>query len=144
MIIFRYIWILLAGLPLFLYACNKDEGPFLLDDVSADSLNTSGDSSSASVDTIYYSYDIQPIWNSYCTSCHNETNAKLDLRSCCSYDQIWNTGASASYIDTANPGNGNLYRHLKGELSLMPPSQALPEYEIEKILEWIKQGGINN
>ncbi|MBK9193178.1 MAG: hypothetical protein IPM77_17695 [Crocinitomicaceae bacterium] len=129
----NYRLIFLLGLTLFSISCNKDEGPFYADLVNP-------------VDTVEVSFsgDIQPIFNTYCTACHNESHAKLNLISCCSYEQLWEAGFSAPYIDTMNIESGNLYKHITGSLSAMPPSGLMPEYEINKIYQWIAQGAENN
>ena len=125
--------IMLVNIVLLTQSCNKDEGPFYpyMDD---------------SIDTVDLSYanDIQPIFNSYCTACHNASHAKLNLLSCCSYEQLWDEGFSAPYIDTLSIESGNLYKHITGSLSAMPPLGLMPGYEINKIYQWIAQGAENN
>ena len=116
-----------------LASCNKDEGPFY------PVVNSQADTN-----TVSYSKDVQPVFNSYCVACHTEQHAKLNLRSCCSYEQLLETGVSASYIDTVSPENSNLYKHLSGSLSMMPPSGKLTEAQIRIIKNWISQGGKNN
>lgn len=130
----KKITISLFAITLFLFfSCNKDEGPFPR--ITAGQTDTL---------VISYSKEIQPIFNAYCISCHTEQHAKLNLKSCCSYEQLLETGFSASYIDTTVIENGNLYRHITGNLSLMPPSGKLTQDLIDKIKNWIKQGAKNN
>lgn len=121
------------ALTLLILSCNKDEGPFYT-------------ATSVLPDTVLVSYskDIQLIFNSNCVSCHSELHAKLNLKSCCSYEQLFESGFSASYIDTITPQNSRLYKHITGVLSVMPPSGKLPDEQINKILNWIDQGGKNN
>lgn len=128
--------ILFSGfiLILFLQSCNKDNGPYL----------TGEEVIISETDTIYYAADIQPIFNLNCISCHDETHSKLDLQSSVSYDQLLNSGFSASYVDTANAEQSNIYLHLIGQLSIMPPSGGLPNSDKDLVLFWIKQGAINN
>lgn len=120
-------------LTILIVSCNKDEGPFY-------------PATSVLPDTVLVSYskDIQSIFNSSCVSCHSELHAKLNLKSCCSYEQLFETGFSASYIDTVTPQNSRLYKHITGVLSVMPPSGKLPDEQINKIMNWIDQGGKNN
>lgn len=113
-------------------SCNKDEGPFPRSTTFSDTI------------IISYTKDIQPIFNSYCVTCHTEQHAKLNLKSCCSFEQLLETGFSASYVDTALVDNSNLYKHITGSLSLMPPSGKLPQDLIDKIKNWMKQGAKNN
>ena len=112
--------------------CNIDEGPFVYDTDVNDST------------IISFSKDVQPILNSNCTPCHTDLHAKLNLLPCCSYNQLLFDGYNASYIDTLNPENSRIYKHITGKLSIMPPSGKLQESQINKILYWIKQGGKNN
>lgn len=132
----RYIstklFLILAVAVFAFTACNKDEGPF--------ELATSVQDTS----TVLFSADIQSIFNSNCIACHNQLHAKLNLLSCCAYDQLLATGFNAPYIDINSPENSRLYKHVSGQLSVMPPSGQMSDAEINKILNWIKQGGKNN
>ncbi|NUM51822.1 MAG: c-type cytochrome [Flavobacteriales bacterium] len=118
--------------------CNKDEGPFVLTGPIPQ------DTAQNDTNRISYSKEIQPIFNSNCTTCHSELHAKLNLLPCCSYDQLLNTGFNASYIDTVTPENSRLYKHLTGTLSMMPPSGKISDEQISKIKNWMKEGGRNN
>jgi len=119
---------------LLLQSCNKDTGPLL----------TESSLPLEEADTVYYTTHVQPIFNSNCISCHDETHSKLDLQTSVSYDQLLNSGFSASYVDTANAEQSNIYLHLIGQLSMMPPSGALPDYDKTVILNWINQGALDN
>lgn len=128
------ILVLIVSLSFFylLTGCDKDVGPFYTGDALTDG------------DTISFSKDIQPIFDAYCVSCHNQTHAKLNLLSCCSYDQLLYTGFSAAYVDTINPTVSRIHRYLIGKPTIMPPTGAIPQPEIDKILHWIKNGAKNN
>jgi hypothetical protein len=54
------------------------------------------------------------------------------------------TGFNAPYVDTLDAANSRIYKHLTGELSLMPPSGALSDQDKSLILLWIQQGANNN
>lgn len=118
---------------LFLLSCNKDKGPYLS---SSTNFNEK--------DTVSYSQHIQPLLDANCISCHNASHSKLDLQSAVSYNQLLTDGFSAPYVDTANPSQSNLYLHLTGALSLMPPAGALSLNDQELFLLWIEQGAENN
>jgi hypothetical protein len=124
---------LITGIVLVLiHSCAADEGPFIqIPDIPDTS-------------EVLYSTDIQPLFNSSCISCHSDNHPKLNLSACCSYIELTTTGFSASYVDTATPKNSRLYKHLAGELSVMPPSEKLPDYQINTVLKWIEQGAKNN
>jgi len=121
-------WFIIIGI--INTSCEHDVGPIILD---------SGNSGPVS-----YQGDIQPIFNASCIGCHDEFHQFIDLRSCCSYDQLWTGGAGAPYVNTENPEQSKLYRHLTGDLPLMPVFGSLPDREIELVLKWIEEGGINN
>lgn len=114
-------------------SCNKDSGPFSnsVSDINPD-------------DTVSYSGQVQPIFDLNCTSCHNENHSKLDLRPTVSYNELLFSGFSAPYIDTINPDQSNLYKHLTGVLSQMPPSFTLTDTELDIIFYWMQQGALNN
>ncbi len=112
-------------------SCNKDEGPF--------APNTVSDTTEVS-----FQVHVQPIFDANCTACHTEQHSKLNLKSCCSYDQLLFTGFNAPYVDTSDAANSRIYKHLIGELSLMPPSGALSDQDKSLILLWIQHGAQNN
>jgi len=111
-------------------SCENDVGPVIIEPENPS--------------TVSYSQDIQPIFNSYCSSCHDEFHQYLDLRSCCSYDQLLNSGFNAPYLNLDDPQQSRLYRHLNGDLLIMPLFGSLPDYEIELVLQWITEGAQNN
>lgn len=115
-----------------LVSCNKDKGPDL------PVITT------AVIDSISFSKEVQPIFNSYCVTCHDASHPKLNLQSCCSYYQLWISGFSAPYINTSVPQSSLLYQHISGQLSIMPPMGAIPDIEKNTILKWIEQKAKNN
>lgn len=117
----------------FMNSCNKDIGP-----------NSNDISTVDENDTISYSTQVQPIFDENCINCHNETHSKLDLRSSVSYSELLYTGFSASYVNTTNPDLSNLYMHLTGTLSQMPPSSPLSQTDKDIIYYWIAQGAVSN
>lgn len=127
----QHIVILLVIITMIL-SCAVDEGPFV------DPSCNPGDTEA------FFGTDIQPIFNASCIACHNETHPKLNLQECCSYVELTVTGFSAPYVDAANPTSSKLYKHLTGELLVMPPSGSLPEHQINKVLKWIELGALNN
>jgi mono/diheme cytochrome c family protein len=118
----------LLGL-LLLASCEDDVGPLILD-------STSG--------PVSYSQDIQRIFDINCIGCHDEFHQQLNLSACCSYDALWTQGASAPYVNPDNPEQSKLYRHLTGDLALMPPFRPLSDYEINQVLQWIREGALEN
>jgi hypothetical protein len=123
----------LGLLLLTLHSCAVDEGPFVKPTCEPE----------VPVE-VSYSTDIQSIFNSSCLSCHSDTHPKLNLSACCSYVELTATGFSAPYINTSTPASSKLYKHMIGELLIMPPSGALPVHQTDKVLKWIEQGAKNN
>ena len=111
-------------------SCEQDSGPLIIEPPGAEPVS--------------YSLEIQPIFNVSCAGCHDEFHQHLDLRSCCSYDQLLILGTNAPYVDPDNPAQSKLYRHLTGELLQMPLFGPLPDHEINLVLRWITEGGNDN
>ncbi len=110
-------------------SCENDAGPLILE------LPTG---------PVSFSQDIQPIFDINCIGCHDEFHQQLNLKTCCSYEELWSSGPGAPYVNLDNPSQSKLYRHLTGDLALMPPFAPLPEYEISLILQWITEGALEN
>jgi hypothetical protein len=89
-----------------------------------------------SIDSIYFSSDIQPIFNQQCTGCHNGTIAILILTEGNSYNEL----VSGGYIDTSNPSESTLIAKLNSGDHKIYISKA----NLAAIIEWIDQGALNN
>lgn len=89
---------------------------------------------------ISYSLDIQPIFNSNCTSCHPLIISTPDLTNDNSYDAI----IMNNYIVPKDLDASILYQKLLGKPNVMPPSGPLPQNEIELVKKWIVQGALDN
>ena len=111
-------------------SCEQDSGPLIIEPPGAEPVS--------------YSLEIQPIFNVSCAGCHDEFHQHLDLRSCCSYEQLFITGTNAPYVDPDDPEQSKLYRHLTGDLLQMPLFGPLPDHEIDLVLRWITEGGNDN
>jgi len=88
---------------------------------------------------VSYSADLQPIWDANCTSsgCHGGGHNPL-LTSGESYNAIIDGG----YVNTATPTESVLYKVLNQ--GSMPPTGKLPSSDIQKVLDWIRNGAPNN
>mgnify|MGYP003331108736 CR=1 FL=1 len=119
---------------IFFSACEKDSGPLIYD--------------SALQDTISFARDIQPIFNANCILCHNQYHPFLNLKDCCSWNELLFTGASAPYVDTLSPKESYLYIRVAGTGQAppaMPPGGPYLSSDLTaKILRWIEQGARNN
>jgi len=92
-------------------------------------------------DTIVsFSAEIQPIFNTNCTSCHPLIVAAPNLTEDKSYDAI----LMGNYIVSKDLEASILYQRLLGQPTIMPPSGSLPKNKIELIKRWIEQGALNN
>jgi len=78
--------------------------------------------------------DIQPIFNSNCTSCHSGSRAP-DLRTGSSYNSL----VTGGFVDTADPENSKIYTVFEGS-----HSSRASDKEKAYILGWVQQGAKNN
>ncbi len=131
---FSAVWALLLAF-FVLSGCAKDQGPLV---------QSTGGNPPPPPDSTRYSTVILPLFNTYCTACHNQFHAKLKLVSCCSYEQLTSTGFSAPYVFAANPAASKLLQYLHGNPIMMPPSGQLPQSEIDKVQRWIQEGAKKN
>ena len=118
------------------FSCEKDIGPVIkAPDVPVKNF-------------VSFSNDIQPIFNANCIVCHTEFHPFLNLKPCCSWDELLVSGSSAPYIDTLSPLESYLYIMVAGadmNPAQMPPGGPyLPKSETDKILKWIQEGAKNN
>ena len=117
---FRNImWILLVAMLIF--ACeSKQREPF-----NADSLP----------DNISFEMDIAPRFSANCTKCHNGTRPP-NLNP----DEAYVELTSGGYINTSDPENSKLYQEIDGG----GMTQYASDEDRAYILEWIKQGALDN
>lgn len=106
---------------------------------------------------ISYAQHVQPIWNLYCTGCHNAGTARgnLNLESGVSYAELLNVASACNAgvpLVKAGDANGSmLHRKLVGSgdrcLGVMPPSAALNTFDANAaavVQQWINEGAKNN
>ena len=93
---------------------------------------------------VSYTNQIQPIFNTNCTSCHvGGGAATLDLTS---YDGVMSGGVSGLSIISGNNENSELYIRIilpEGSAGSMPPNDPLSPEEIDLIGDWINEGANN-
>ena len=93
---------------------------------------------------VSYTNQIQPIFNTNCTSCHvGGGAATLDLTS---YDGAMSGGVSGLSIIYGDYENSELYIRLvlpQGTAGSMPPNDPLSQEEIDLIGDWINEGANN-
>ncbi len=90
---------------------------------------------------VLFGADIIPIFEGNCTAsgCHNGSGPAPDLRSSVAYDALWMGG----YINTETPEQSNLYLWMTDAFGPMPP-QGGNATNNANVLQWIKQGALNN
>jgi hypothetical protein len=89
------------------------------------------------VDTISFSADIQPIFDSKCIGCHSTRSPYLSAAT--SYSSLIDGG----YIDTTTPENSVIYVKLTTEQH-PSPSGTFTAAQLALLLQWIQQGALNN
>jgi hypothetical protein len=95
---------------------------------------------------VSFSRDITPIFTASCvinSSCHlgaNGTNQNIDLDSAIAYATI----ISKNLVSVADPQSSLLYVEVNSGEMPKPPSAPLTASQQSLILEWIKEGALNN
>ena len=95
---------------------------------------------------VSFKNDIVPVFQASCAlngSCHlgaNNTNLQVNLDSGAAY----NTIIAKQLINTSNPTASLLYVELSNGIMPKAPYRALSSIQVSLILDWIKQGGLNN
>ena len=93
---------------------------------------------------ITFKDDILPIINSQCIFCHKTDATGWDAST---YDGIVNSGNEGPAVIPGDPDNSLLVQkmlgtHTKG--GIMPPAGKLPERTIQKVIDWILSGALDN
>jgi hypothetical protein len=86
-------------------------------------------------DTVHYSTDIQPIWNSGCVGCHNTGATAPDLSAANSYNALMNGG----FVIPSDPDDSKIYTEMIGGMSSYTNAS-----QANLVLVWIQQGAKNN
>lgn len=125
---------------LFILSCKHEP-----DDLKPDDTNNPGDTTdiiACDPDTAYFRNEVQPIFQSHCAECHNETTAEHGLI-LTSYANIMNSG----HIQAGNASESEIYEAITDDdpEDRMPFGRpALSSAEIATIRDWINQGARNN
>ena len=104
---------------------------------------TSPGGSEPSLEGVSFSEDVMPIFEAECAACHGNFGG-WDASS---YTTVIGTGNNAPVIIPGDPENSFLAQKMIGTQSIgniMPPSELLPEDEIQIILDWIEEGALDN
>jgi len=89
---------------------------------------------------VSFSGDLVPLFSADCalSGCHDGTAHNPDLRPPKAYDALINGG----YVNTVVPTSSIIYGEVKS--GSMPPTGALKATDVQKILDWIRNGAPNN
>lgn len=104
-------------------------------------ITSPGQDPNAPPQDVSFSGDLQPIFSANCTSsgCHDE---KPGHNPSLVPGKAYNAIISGGYVNTAVPNSSALYTEVKS--GSMPPSGALKQADMQKILDWIRNGAPNN
>lgn len=91
---------------------------------------------------VSFQNDIIPIFNASCngSGCHNTGGTAPDLTPQRAYNALIN----GDYVDVSVPENSELFQWMKGNRALPMPLTGPNANYNSLILQWIKQGALNN
>jgi hypothetical protein len=100
-----------------------------------------GQDPSAPPQAVSFSGDLVPIFTANCalSGCHD---AVPGHRPSLTADKAYDAILSGGYVNTLVPANSIIYGEVKS--GSMPPTGALRPSDIQKILDWIRNGAPNN
>lgn len=100
-----------------------------------------GNDPTAPPQAVSFSGDLVPLFTANCatTGCHDAVPVKKPALTA---DKAYNAIISGGYINTIIPANSIIYGAVKS--ASMPPAGALKPSDIQKILDWIRNGAPNN
>lgn len=92
---------------------------------------------------VSFTDDVLPIFESECSACHGNFGGWDSS----TYTTVMGTGNNAPVVVPGDPENSLLAQKITGTQSIgnqMPPTELLPEEEIQIILDWITAGAPDN
>ncbi|HXX95112.1 MAG TPA: c-type cytochrome domain-containing protein [Planctomycetota bacterium] len=93
---------------------------------------------------ISFMKDVLPLFNNYCTSCHDGKMKKAGL-DMTSYATAAKGGKGGKIWTAGNPAKSSIITQVSGDKPKMPPkSQPMTKDEIDLVTKWIMQGALNN
>ncbi|NOY36902.1 MAG: cytochrome c [Chlorobi bacterium] len=91
-------------------------------------------------DTVYFATQIQPIFNDNCIACHKTGGQAPDLTSGNAYNSIQSMGL----VSLSDPESSVLYQYPDPDFPDIHSWKKLIPTQVALILNWIKQGALNN
>jgi len=124
---------------LIAYSCLLDQGPKYVNPCPCDT--TPFKDCECDTDTLSelsYYRDIQPIWDFYCTECHDGNIEPVNLKEGVSFSFV------IQYVNTDIPEASQIYQMMF--MNVMPPEEDYrpTNDELDMVLGWIMQGAKNN
>ncbi len=109
----------------------------------------SKDSVDTYINPVFFSDEVIPIFNQHCIYCHSMAHTiehSITISPYLTPSVAYYELKSGGYVDTISPEQSLLYLRVEGTTVgiRMPPFGKLSDYEIQKILGWIKDGACNN
>lgn len=89
---------------------------------------------------------VAPLLQTQCAMCHND-KIQLGGWDASSYESVMTTGANGPVVIAGDAVNSLLAHKVLGtqrQGTVMPPSGALPQSDIQPLLDWIAAGALNN
>lgn len=126
----KLLYVIIIAVSFFFFNCESSN--IRLDDAGVYLKDTSG---TTTVDTVFFTTQILPVFQNNCGSCHFAGN-NPDFES----PDMYNNLVSGNYLNVADPENSNLFY-------LPDPGHAddyLTAAEHVLIVKWIEQGALEN
>ena len=100
-----------------------------------------GQDPSAPPQAVSFSGDLIPIFTTHCSTsgCHDAVPAH---KPALTPDKAYNAIIGGGYVNLVVPASSILYGEIKS--GSMPPSGALKTSDMQKVLDWIRNGAPNN
>jgi hypothetical protein len=90
---------------------------------------------------VSFSGDLAPLLSKNCalSGCHDAVPAHKPVLTA---DKAFNSIINGGYINTLVPNQSGIYQIVKG--GVMPPTGPLKQSDVQKILDWVRNGAPNN
>ncbi|WP_133158898.1 cytochrome c family protein [Flavobacterium alvei] len=93
-------------------------------------------------ETVSYSKDIQPLWDTDCISCHKTGATSPDLTAANSYLALTKNN---KYVIPGDAASSSLHKSLVGDgAAIMPTAGKWSDSKIALVDKWINAGALNN
>lgn len=126
----KYKLFFFAAVCLFFFnACNYS----FIEEVELPPIDGGGNGN----ETVFFSTDIQPIFNANCVTCHTSRNPIL------TESEAYNSIANAKYVNVESPADSYLIQHV-GPNSTSHTQRHFTAAQAQLIMTWMAEGAKNN